>query len=198
MGEPKTTKKAKAGKLPNTSRCTPLPQNPSKTFEQASQSSLVTASNDSSADDYPPMGQSIGPPIMSSIDTASNNILILASIPKNNEAASQSGSISGAISALSEPLIEFALFPKLPLELRFKVFNLALTPQPVYISRNRLVIGRQVRSLAHKEFKQEYERQYKVLKKRASDIRPRFGPVFVNYSIDDVHFFHTSLKDKTT
>ena len=49
-----------------------------------------------------------------------------------------------------------------------------------------------------KEAKQEYERQYKILKKRASEFRPRFGPVFVNYTIDYVHFFHTSIEENIT
>ena len=36
------------------------------------------------------------------------------------------------------------------------------------------------------------------MKKRASEFRPRLGPVFVNYSIDYVHFFHTSIEKSIT
>ncbi|KAG4431435.1 hypothetical protein IFR05_013085 [Cadophora sp. M221] len=197
MGEPKIAKKAKDSKLLDTSVCTSLPQDPAETFEHASQSFLIMTSDDSTADEHLPKRQTICLPTTSTTGTTSNKILALESIP-NNKAAPQSRSISTAISALSEPLTEFTLFPKLPLELRFKVFNLALSPQSVYISRSRLVIGRQAISLACKEFKQEYERQYKVLKKRASDLRPRFGPIFINYSMDYVHFFHTGFEDYIT
>ncbi|CZS99395.1 uncharacterized protein RCO7_00623 [Rhynchosporium graminicola] len=89
-------------------------------------------------------------------------------------------------------LTEFTNFPKLPKELRFKIYNLTLATQAVWISRSRKSHGRQVISMVCKEAKEEYQRQYKTLKKRASDIRPRFGPVFVNYRDDLVHFFHTS------
>ncbi|PVH89613.1 hypothetical protein DL98DRAFT_523515 [Cadophora sp. DSE1049] len=124
-----------------------------------------------------------------------------ASIPYANDTKgshSTSKLISVTTDALSEPLTKFTIFPKLPLELRFKIYNLSLEPQDVYISRSRKWESRQAICMVCKEAKQEYERQYKILKKRPSEFRPRFGPIFVNYSIDYVHFFHTSFEERIT
>ncbi|KAH7342699.1 hypothetical protein BKA65DRAFT_552315 [Rhexocercosporidium sp. MPI-PUGE-AT-0058] len=199
MRGPKAIKKEKAGKLPDASEWTPLPQDPSEYFEKSSQSPLTTTPDNLTADDCLSVTKSIDSPTTISIDASLNNIITLESLPKSNEASTlKSGWIFTAVAALSEPLTEFTLFPKLPLELRYKIINLALVPQAVYISRSAPVVGRQVISLACKEFKEEYERQYKIIKKRNSYLRPRFGPIFINYSIDFVHFFHTSVEDKTT
>ncbi|KAH7419330.1 hypothetical protein BKA64DRAFT_699362 [Cadophora sp. MPI-SDFR-AT-0126] len=176
-----------------------LLQESSGFIDYSSQSSFSTEYDDTTTSETLLIGIAFDHPTPSPIDTTSNTII--TSIPSSNNTETTSTTselISVASDAIREPLTKFTIFPKLPLELRFKIYNLSLEPQAVYISRNRKWEPRQVISMVCKEAKHEYERQYKILKKRVSEFRPRFGPIFVNYSIDYVHFFHTSFEERIT
>ncbi|KAL2075557.1 hypothetical protein VTL71DRAFT_500 [Oculimacula yallundae] len=168
--------------------------------EKASQSPFNTQSEHPNDAGSLAMDSSIGHPVVDSIEAIQEYIKLAIEelFTDDEEEAIQPQSIATGKSKrhLSRPLTKFTLFPKLPLELRLKIFNLASEPQAVWISRHEIPESRQVISMVCKEAKVEYERQWKVLKKRSSEFHTRFGPVFVNYRDDYIHFFHTTHGDR--
>ncbi|KAK2629326.1 hypothetical protein QTJ16_000146 [Diplocarpon rosae] len=100
--------------------------------------------------------------------------------------------VTGSAGTVPAPTNVFLLFPRLPIELRFVVYDLSYVANSVSFcpdSGHRPAI-----SMVSKECQEEYLRKYTRLKKRASDGRPRIA-LFVNWEIDLVNLSHSRVGD---
>ncbi|CAL3966402.1 unnamed protein product [Diplocarpon coronariae] len=100
--------------------------------------------------------------------------------------------VSGAVDTIPAATDTFWQFTRLPVELRFAIYNLSYVAISVSFcpdSGHRPAI-----SVVNKEAQAEYLRKYTRLKKRASDGRPRMA-LFVNWEIDVVNLSHSRAGD---
>lgn len=115
-------------------------QDTSQPSGQYSQSSFSTEYHETATSETLPLSTQCDTPMPGLFNVSSNILTTPIAYVNNTEGySSPSTLVSVAADTLSKPLAKFTIFPKLPLEIRFKIYNLSLEPRScLYVKTSQM------------------------------------------------------------